>query len=76
MYFDSENKKHLKLLFNTLWDSNFICDFYNCSDGDDKQYPDCKLMITNKFRCMRYKLLNALYNKMQDKLTVDKMNEE
>jgi len=48
-----------------LWEyqKKRVCDFYGCSDSDDKQYPECTGMKPN--RCQLHQIQNL----------IDKLNE-
>ena len=45
-----------------LWEDQKtrVCDFYACSDGDDKQYPDCKMRHERSSDCPLYRIHNLL----------------
>ena len=43
-----------------------VCKFYHCSDGDDKQYPECELKDQAPVKCSLHStenLLEYLFNK-------------
>ena len=44
-----------------LWEyqKKRVCEFYGCSDSDDKQYPDCTGMQPN--RCSLHQINNLIF---------------
>jgi len=44
-----------------LWEyqKKRVCEFYGCSDSDDKQYPECTGMKPN--RCPLHRIQNLLF---------------